>query len=69
MPASATTGAKGLIIVLAIIFGTAPQVMRIVRGLVLDLKTRDYIAAAEVRGERPALHHDRRTPAQCARAA
>ena len=27
--------------------------MRIVRGLVLDLKTRDYIAAAEVRGERP----------------
>ncbi len=32
---------------------TAPQVARIVRGLVLDLKTRDYIAAAEVRGERP----------------
>ena len=34
-------------------FGTAPQVARIVRGLVLDLKTRDYIAAAEVRGESP----------------
>ena len=50
-------------------FGTAPQVVRIVRGIVLDLKTRDYIAAAEVRGEKPALHHDRRTPAQCARAA
>lgn len=44
---------KGFIIVIAITFGTAPQVARIVRGLVLDLKTRDYVAAAEVRGERP----------------
>jgi peptide/nickel transport system permease protein len=44
---------KGLIIVIAITFGTAPQVARIVRGLVLDLKTRDYVAAAEVRGEKP----------------
>ncbi|CAN5445493.1 ABC transporter permease [soil metagenome] len=43
---------KGIIIIIAITFGTAPQVARIVRGLVLDLKTRDYIAAAEVRGER-----------------
>lgn len=47
------TAAKGLTIVLAIMLGTAPQVMRIVRGIVLDLKTRDYIAAAEVRGEKP----------------
>ena len=47
------TWIRGLTIVLAIMFGTAPQVMRIVRGLVLDLKSRDYIAAAEVRGERP----------------
>jgi peptide/nickel transport system permease protein len=45
--------AKGLTIVLAIMLGTAPQVMRIVRGIVLDLKTRDYVAAAEVRGESP----------------
>ncbi|MGE0212640.1 MAG: ABC transporter permease [Parvibaculaceae bacterium] len=43
----------GVIIIVAVTFGTAPQVARIVRGLVLDLKTRDYIAAAEVRGERP----------------
>ena len=42
---------KGLTIVLAVMFATAPQVARIVRGLVLDLKTRDYVAAAEVRGE------------------
>jgi len=44
---------SGVMIIVAVMFGTAPQVARIVRGLVLDLKTRDYIAAAEVRGERP----------------
>ncbi len=44
---------KGMTIVLAVMFATAPQVARIVRGLVLDLKTRDYVAAAEVRGEGP----------------
>jgi peptide/nickel transport system permease protein len=47
------TVVSGVIIIVAITFGTAPQVARIVRGLVLDLKTRDYIAAAEVRGESP----------------
>ena len=40
-------------IVIAVTFATAPGVMRIVRGLVLDLRTRDYIAAAQTRGERP----------------
>jgi peptide/nickel transport system permease protein len=44
---------RGLTIVLAVMFATAPQVARIVRGIVLDLKTRDYVAAAEVRGESP----------------
>jgi peptide/nickel transport system permease protein len=48
-----STVVAGIIIIVAITFGTAPQVARIVRGLVLDLKTRDYIAAAEVRGESP----------------
>ncbi|TMJ42146.1 MAG: ABC transporter permease [Alphaproteobacteria bacterium] len=47
------TVVSGVIIIVAITFGAAPQVARIVRGLVLDLKTRDYIAAAEVRGESP----------------
>ncbi|MGE3829860.1 MAG: ABC transporter permease [Parvibaculaceae bacterium] len=47
------TVVSGVIIIFAITFSTAPQVARIVRGLVLDLKTRDYVAAAEVRGERP----------------
>ena len=58
---SARLGRPGLIIVLAVTFGTAPQVARIVRGLVLDLKTRDYVAAAEVRGESSLLHHARRS--------
>ena len=48
-----STWVKGLTIVLAVMFATAPQVARIVRGIVLDLKTRDYVAAAEVRGESP----------------
>src|SRR4029079_6173722 len=47
------TVVSGIIIIFAITFSVAPQVARIVRGLVLDLKTRDYIAAAEVRGETP----------------
>jgi peptide/nickel transport system permease protein len=46
-------GATTVNIVLAVTLGTGPQVFRIVRGLVLDLKTRDYIAAAQVRGESP----------------
>jgi len=46
-------GASPANIVLAVTFASAPGIMRIVRGLVLDLKTRDYIAAAQVRGEHP----------------
>ena len=46
-----TFGASGVNIVLAVTFASAPGIMRIVRGLVLDLRNRDYVAAAEVRGE------------------
>lgn len=46
-----TFGASGLNIVLAIIFASAPGIMRIVRGLTLDLRNRDYVAAAQTRGE------------------
>ena len=49
----ATLGASGFTIVVAVTFASAPQIMRIVRGLVLDLKTRDYIFAAQTRGESP----------------
>lgn len=46
-----TIGPSGLNIVLAVTFASAPGVMRIVRGLVLDLRSRDYVAAAQTRGE------------------
>ncbi len=49
----ATFGASGLNIVIAITFASAPGIMRIVRGLVLDLRNRDYVAAAQTRGESP----------------
>jgi peptide/nickel transport system permease protein len=48
-----TLGASGANIVIAVTFASAPGIMRIVRGLVLDLKTRDYIFAAQTRGESP----------------
>ncbi|MBT5413469.1 MAG: ABC transporter permease [Rhodospirillaceae bacterium] len=47
----ATVGASGLNIVVAITFASAPGIMRIVRGLVLDLRNRDYVSAAQTRGE------------------
>jgi ABC-type dipeptide/oligopeptide/nickel transport system permease subunit len=47
----ATIGASGVNIVIAIIFASAPGIMRIVRGLTLDLRNRDYVAAARTRGE------------------
>ncbi len=46
-----TIGPSGLNIVIAITFASAPGIMRIVRGLVLDLRNRDYVAAAQTRGE------------------
>jgi peptide/nickel transport system permease protein len=46
-------GPSGFNIVIAVTFSSAPQIMRIVRGLALDVKSRDYIYAAQVRGEHP----------------
>jgi peptide/nickel transport system permease protein len=37
----------------SVVFVNAPTVFRIVRGLALDIKTRDYVAAAQTRGEGP----------------
>jgi peptide/nickel transport system permease protein len=48
-----TVGASGATIVFAVVFASAPGIMRIVRGLTLDIATRDYIAAAQTRGESP----------------
>lgn len=47
-------GPSGFNIVVAVTFASAPAIMRIVRGLTLDVKTRDYVFAAQTRGE-PAL--------------
>ncbi|MER8829808.1 ABC transporter permease [Mesorhizobium sp. M0938] len=40
-------------IFVAVVFASSPGVFRIVRGLTMDIKTRDYVAAAQTRGESP----------------
>ena len=47
----AALGASATNIVIAITLGGLPGIARLVRGLTLDIKTRDYVAAAETRGE------------------
>lgn len=47
----AALGQGDLVVILAITITGAPGVARLVRGLGLDIKTRDYIRAAETRGE------------------
>ncbi|TCL09255.1 peptide/nickel transport system permease protein [Shimia isoporae] len=42
-----------LVVFVSVVFVNAPTVFRIVRGLVLDIQTRDYVAAAQTRGEGP----------------
>jgi peptide/nickel transport system permease protein len=46
-----TVGPSGVTIVLAVTFAAAPAIMRLVRGLVLELRERDFVAAARLRGE------------------
>ncbi|MEM9603312.1 MAG: ABC transporter permease [Pseudomonadota bacterium] len=40
-------------IFVSVVFVNSPTVFRIVRGLTMDIQTRDYVAAAQTRGERP----------------
>jgi len=49
----AALGPSAINVVLAITIAGAPGIARLVRGLTLDIKTRDYIAAAQTRGESP----------------
>ncbi|GAB5445891.1 ABC transporter permease [Gymnodinialimonas sp.] len=42
-----------LIVFVSVVFVNSPTVFRIVRGITLDVKTRDYVAAAQTRGEGP----------------
>ncbi|MEH6579718.1 MAG: ABC transporter permease [Amphritea sp.] len=44
-------GASGANIILAVTFASAPGIFRIVRGLAMDLRSREYVAAAQTRGE------------------
>lgn len=49
----AALGPSVLNIILAIVIAGVPGIARLVRGLTLDIKTRDYVAAAQTRGEHP----------------
>ena len=40
-------------IFVAVVFASSPGVFRIVRGIAMEIRTRDYISAAQTRGERP----------------
>lgn len=47
----AAIGASAINVVIAIAIAGTPGIARLVRGLTLDIRTRDYIRAAETRGE------------------
>ena len=47
----AAIGASAVNVVIAVAIVGTPGIARLVRGLTLDIKTRDYIRAAETRGE------------------
>jgi peptide/nickel transport system permease protein len=49
----AALGPSAVNVVLAITIAGAPGIARLVRSLALDIKTRDYIAAAQTRGDPP----------------
>ncbi len=40
------------VVFVSVVFVNAPTVFRIVRGIVMDLKSRDYVAAGQTRGEK-----------------
>jgi peptide/nickel transport system permease protein len=46
-------GQSGFNIIIAVTCSSAPVIMRIVRSLTLEAKSRDYIYAAQTRGEHP----------------
>lgn len=49
----AALGSSPVNVVLAITIGGTPGIARLVRSLAMDIRTRDYIAAAETGGENP----------------
>jgi peptide/nickel transport system permease protein len=49
----AALGPSAVNVVIAIAIVGVPGIARLVRSLTLDIRTRDYIRAAETRGEHP----------------
>jgi peptide/nickel transport system permease protein len=49
----ASVGPSAVNVVIAITFVGTPGIARLVRSLTLDIRTRDYVRAAETRGEHP----------------
>jgi peptide/nickel transport system permease protein len=47
----AAVGASAVNVIIAVAVATAPGISRLVRGLVLDLRSREFVAAAQMRGE------------------
>lgn len=45
-------GASSFNVVIAIAIGGAPGIARLVRALTMDIRTRDYVAAAKLRGDK-----------------
>lgn len=45
-------GSSAIIVVIAIALGSVPPITRIIRSLALDERTKDYVNAARLRGER-----------------
>jgi peptide/nickel transport system permease protein len=44
-------GPSAFNIVMAVVFIASPQIIRIVRGMTLELREQDYVSAAKMRGE------------------
>ena len=49
----AALGRSDLVVIIAIMITGAPGIARLTRSMTLDLRTRDYVRAAETRGESP----------------
>jgi peptide/nickel transport system permease protein len=47
-----TFGPSAVVVIISIALGSIPPITRIVRSLVLDVRTKDYVSAARLRGER-----------------
>ncbi len=46
-------GPSVIVVIISISLGSIPPITRIIRSLVLDVRTKDYVSAARLRGE----HH------------